>query len=51
MDRAKGAVVLMRDWNDHRDNARPTSWTLKLEAMIVGALMLIGLFAAFGALF
>ena len=44
-------MVLMRDWNDHHDDARPPSWTLKLEAVIVGALVLFGLFAAFGALF
>lgn len=41
----------MRDWNDHHDDARPTSWMLKLEAMVVGALVLFGLIAAFGALF
>lgn len=41
----------MRDWNDRHDDARSTSWMLKLEAIVVGALVLFGLFAAFGALF
>lgn len=41
----------MRDWNDHHDDAQPTSWALKLEAVVVGASMLFGLGAVLWSLF
>lgn len=42
----------MRDWSDDRTEEQPAEgWALKLEAAIVGAFVLYGLYAAFGPLF
>lgn len=51
MDRAQGAVVLMRNPDPvERPKKQRSGWLFRLEAFLVGGLVIVGMLATFGGL-